>query len=75
MFSTNIGQQAWIRSSGRCECVRGTHRHFGRCNRPLAWERRAESGPGGWVAASKSGKFVKEVDDCEVICWFCNNSA
>ena len=72
MFSNAVVQEAWVRSAGRCECVRGSHQHSGRCNRPLLWERRSESGPGGWVADSKSGLFQKGVTDCEIICWYCN---
>ncbi|WP_353713930.1 hypothetical protein [Dehalogenimonas sp. 4OHTPN] len=72
MFSYVVVQQAWTRSSGRCECARGSHQHPGRCNRLLIWERRTgESKPGAWVAESKSGQFRPDASDCEIVCWQC----
>jgi hypothetical protein len=72
MFSNLIIQQAWTRSAGRCECVRGDHNHGSRCNRALVWERRTgESKPGSWVADSKSGAFRPGAEDCTIVCWQC----
>ncbi len=73
-FPDNIVKQAWIRSSGRCECTNANHEHIGRCNRRLLELYRGDIGTNwGWEACSRSEKYLKDPSDCEILCWECQD--
>jgi hypothetical protein len=70
-FSEHLIKQAWIRSGARCECIRTSHGHPGRCNRTLLESYRGELDTrAGWEATSKSGSF-RDLADCEILCRDC----
>jgi hypothetical protein len=68
-------ENAWVRSHGRCECRRGSHRHQGRCNQALIWQQRGRAGHGwAWEAHHSGSQTVggwEAVQQCEILCWEC----
>jgi hypothetical protein len=68
-FSETIIERAWARSGGICECEREGHNHRGRCKNSLIKSQRGDKySYFAWEAHSKSGYFLDDVDDCEIIC-------
>jgi hypothetical protein len=68
-FSEIIIERAWARCEGVCECEREGHQHKGRCKNTLIKERRGDKySYFGWEAHSKSGYFMDDVDDVEILC-------
>ena len=71
-FSENVIKQAWRRSGGRCECVIKTHNHTRICKKKLLELYRGDDESDyGWEAHSKSGSYLNNVEDCEILCWDC----
>lgn len=71
-FSEYIVKQAWRRSGGRCECTRTTHSHGRACKKKLLELYRGDDESDfGWEAHSKSGAYLNNVADCEILCWDC----
>ena len=67
-FSQQIKEQAYKRSGGKCECVRTTHGHSGRCNAKFAMK---------WHIHPKSSLRSKEdlsLANSEVLCSPCHES-
>ncbi len=69
-FSERIVEEAWARSGGTCECNHPDHGHQSRCGKTLL---KAYQGDKfsffGWEAHSKSGRYLDELSDCEILCW------
>ena len=71
-FSDTIIKQAWLSSNGRCECIKSTHGHARICNKRLLEIYRGEDeSDQGWEAHSKSGGYLNDLSDCEILCWDC----
>lgn len=71
-FSEYIIKKAWERSGGRCECIKTTHGHPRRCNKKLLELYRGDNeSEYGWETHSKSGSYLNDLSDCEIICWDC----
>jgi len=67
-FSQYIKEQAVKRAGGRCECMRTTHTHSGRCN--------AKYG-GQWYIHSRSALRSKDdlsLSNSEVLCSACHEA-
>jgi hypothetical protein len=46
---TEVLEQVWKRSGGKCECARQSHNHsYIRCNKRLTREMQDKPGAGGW---------------------------
>lgn len=77
-FSLDIVKQAFIRSQGKCECIRTLHRHlFGRCSNPVVWLNRGRFGNGAWEANHKNRVESEGHDglsNCEILCWPCHRA-
>ena len=70
-FSSQVVDQAWLRSVGFCECKQVSHHHNGRCNRVLFKFLRGKlESEWGWEAHSKSGSYI-DLADCEIMCSGC----
>ncbi|MEP7234922.1 MAG: hypothetical protein ABI778_06470 [Ignavibacteriota bacterium] len=64
-----IKDQAYKRSTGKCECTRTTHTHTGRCNTKM--------GQQNWYVHSKSSLRSREdisLENAEVICSPCHEA-
>jgi hypothetical protein len=73
-FPDYIVKLAWTRSGGRCECTSPGHEHIGRCNRRLLELYRGDiETTAGWEARSKSGSYLDDPSDCEILCWECQD--
>ena len=71
-FSDTIIKQAWLRSNGRCECIKTAHGHARVCNKRLLEIYRGDDESNqGWEAHSKSGAYLDDAADCEILCWDC----
>ena len=71
-FSDYIVKQAWTRSGGRCECISKTHGHSRICKKKLLELYKGDDESDyGWEAHSKSGSFLNDIEDCEILCWDC----
>ena len=74
-FSDAIIEQAWLRSDGKCECERATHKNWGKCNTLVI---KSSRGDGhkilGWETHSKSGLYLNSPSDCEIFCWNCHKA-
>ena len=47
-FSEEVVKQAWIRAGGKCECIKGPHKHLKiACGRALDFEKKGKSGETG----------------------------
>jgi hypothetical protein len=67
-FSQVIKEQAYKRSGGKCECVRTTHGHSGRCNAKFLMK---------WHIHTKSSLRAKEdlsLANSEVLCSPCHEA-
>ena len=75
-FSQSVIDQAWRRSSGKCECIRSQHYHSGRCNKPLNYANRGkDASVGGWEAHHKTSVASGGSDvlsNCEILCMDCH---
>ncbi len=77
MTSGSVIRQAWMRSSGRCECRRSSHRHTPlRCGAPLFWGHRGNRMLlGGWeVLHTETGRWGV-IADYEILCCECYKAA
>ncbi len=75
-FPKDIVEQAWERANEYCECTRIIHEHQGRCNRILLKSCRGDKDSLlGWEAHSISGRYLRSVADCEILCWDCHAKA
>ena len=73
-FPDYIIRQAWIRSGGRCECTGHMHGHTGRCNKKLLELYHGDIDTVfGWEARSRSGSYLNDLSDCEILCWDCQD--
>ena len=69
-FSEIVIEKAWARCGGICECEREGHSHKGRCKNTLIKGHRGDRySYFGWEAHSKSGYFLDDVNDVEILCW------
>ncbi len=74
VFSDSIVRQAWVRAEGRCECLRGSHSHHGRCNnKQLIWGNRGREGRDAWKVYHRSSTGGDTLTNCEIVCWNCEN--
>jgi hypothetical protein len=63
---------AFIRSRGRCECIRSSHHHFAvRCDNDLLIDKRGVNKLGGWFVHSKVKNAGNSLSNCEILCWEC----
>ncbi len=70
-------KQAWMRSSGRCECRRASHPHQAdRCGAPLFWAHRSNRMLlGSWEALRRETGRWGAIEHFEILCWACYQSA
>ncbi len=74
-FSQATIDAAWTRSGGRCECIRISCGHNGRCNKQLVYENRKEGERGAWEAhhiISKALGGKDEASNCQILCLDCH---
>lgn len=72
-FSEEVVRQAWENAGGQCQCKRQGHPHFYiPCGKPLVWEKRGKPGWGGWEAHHKDSFKGDGLDNCEILCYTCN---
>ena len=64
-------------AEGKCECARPHPQHQGtRCNKPLIWEKRGQSGPGAWTVHHKDGNNCNDdITNCQIVCQDCHSMA
>ena len=65
-IDNRVVEQAWRRSSGKCECTKSTHGHRGRCNKPLVWTNKGKGNTGRWDACGSCNS------DCKILCAECH---
>ena len=77
-FSDEVLKQAFIRAEGKCECVKGTHKHPKlSCGHSLSFEKRGMQGDKDcWDAVQKKhtdhgGDF--SLNNCQIICCECKS--
>ncbi len=68
-FPDSIVQQAWNRSDAKCECMRTTDQHSGRCNKSLLKSSRGRDSLYGWEAHHISSSGGDTLSNCEILCW------
>lgn len=69
-FSNEIVEAAWARAKGACECLYADHGHHNRCGKTLLKAYRGDKFSFfGWEAHSKSGRYLNDISDCEIVCW------
>lgn len=72
-FSSDVINQAWQRSGGKCECRRTSHGHsYVRCNKELVFDNRGREGRGAWEAHHVNSNGSATLSNCEIICWDCH---
>jgi len=72
-FPDSVVEQAWTRSGGKCECVRTTHGHTGRCNKELYKHRRGErDSEYCWETHHISASGEGTLSNCEILCCKCH---
>ncbi len=72
-FSSDVINQAWQRSGGKCECRRTSHGHsYVRCNKELVFDNRGREGRGAWEAHHVNSNGSDTLSNCEIICWDCH---
>lgn len=71
-FPDDVVSQAFLRSGGRCECMRVTHGHVGRCPQILHWGLRGWEVPGGWEAHHRDSNGPGTLSNCEILCQDCH---
>lgn len=74
-FSEQVVKNAFGRAGGKCECIRGLHKHPGdRCRKPLVWEDRGKrNAPGGWDThhETMTAAGIDRLGNCQILCWDC----
>jgi hypothetical protein len=73
-FSEDTVKQRWDSAGGKCECVRTTHGHGGRCNKTLSWGNRGREGWGAWEAHHIGSPTDDLYSNCRIYCWECHKS-
>jgi hypothetical protein len=68
-------ENAWIRSRGRCEGLRGSRHQGQRCARDLVWAHRGRASLlGAWEAQRKDSEGTtgwQAAIQIEILCWEC----
>jgi hypothetical protein len=73
-FSDDTIKIAWLRSGGRCECMRKTHGHKDRCNKILKYDQQGRDTDDHWEAHHRNSDTSKnDVDHCLIFCWECHS--
>ena len=73
-FSEVTINDAWERSGGKCECVRSTCTHIGRCNKELHFESRGSESQFGWEAHHVTADGPDSLSNCEILCQDCHKN-
>ena len=77
-FPESIVKKAWDRAGGKCECLRKTCGHPGRCNKQLVWDNCGKEGRrGAWEAHHRTAVASGGDDtlsNCEILCIECHKN-
>lgn len=76
-FSEKTIQEAWDRSSGKCECKRDSCKHTGRCNKELLQKSQGSESEYGWEAhhiSADSADGSDGLSNCEILCQECHKN-
>lgn len=74
-ISDAVLRQVFENAGGQCECSRRIHRHFYTpCGRLLRWEKRGQSGDGGWEERKVDALGTEDASNYEILCMECHDS-
>jgi hypothetical protein len=69
---TEVLDQVWKRSGGKCECARQAHNHsYIRCNKKLIREMQDKPHPGGWKLYQQFAYGGNDINAYAIYCLEC----